>query len=525
MTIARSTIRLAQLAFAAACVVGLVGAWIGLPYHSLWFDELATANIVSAEDLRTMFARNFAETNPPVYYLAVYSFVQFVGMTDTTLRAVSAFFGCVAILIFIVGTRHSFSLPARLFASALATGSYFWFFQSQNARCYTLCLAISAVILSLALSMLRDLSQPVSRGRLAALLLAMTVGGLTHFYLVYQALGVLFILAVFRPRLRLFAGAAGVLIFFSAFAYLRFVSFPYTQIDPNNFWIPKAFSWYPYVLRQVFHQEWRRLGALALGLCLVAIVAGRIMAGRSLMPALRLPGDRVIVLVVAVPLIVLVTAIASSVLIAPSFSDRSFLTCAPFLWALSARLYDIAHEVVAEVGRAFLNAALAVIVLLMSTIVTGRVSEQSSMYLWSAPFRQSAEWIRGVPACRDAIIPVIVLDPKSWYRGDYASRVFDYAYGYYLKGYAQPKIVFIEDVLARAIDPAMSAEMKRRLEGEGCPVVGWAVHGIYEDSIPGLRADLLGALDRSDLKGDRLVAHLFQDGWWGFILAAGGPQK
>ena len=521
-----TTLRLSRLAFAIACAIGLAGAWFALGYHSLWFDELWTAGVVGTDhDLGAMFARNFAETNPPIYYLALFYFSQLAGVSDQALRAFSAFFGCLAIVVFVLGTRQSFSLSARLFAAALATGSYFWFFQSQNVRCYTLALAIGAGIVTIALSLLRDPSRPPASGKLAALAALMLLGSFTHFYVAYQSLGVLLVLLFYRRPLWPYVGAMSAVLVGSLLLYRHFAIAPYSQIDPNNFWFPRDLSWYPLSLRSIVQLEWRRPGVLALGLCVAAIAIGYVRQRRRspdpAVPARSLARDRVLVLVATVPVIVLAAGFLSSVLIAPNFSDRNFLTCAPFLWAFSARLYDLAQE--AEIGRAWragLNAALAFCVLAMAQVVVHRVSDSPVAHLWYQPFRQAAEAVRAEPACRGATIPVIVVDPKGWYRGDYGDRLFAHAYGYYLRGHATPRPVFIEDIRSGRLDAALADEMRARLGGQGCPVVALGIHRVYEGDIPIIRSELLKALGVADVTPDRLATRVLKDGWWGFIFAA-----
>lgn len=531
-TIYDTILRLSRLAFAIACGIGLTGAWFALGYHSLWFDELWTAFVVGTDrDLGAMFARNFAETNPPIYYLALFYFSQVAGSSDEALRAFSAFFGCVSIAVFVFGTRQSFSLSARLFAAALATGSYFWFFQSQNVRCYTLVLSISAGILAVALSLLRDPSRPAGGDRLVALAALMLIGSFTHFYVAYQSLGVLLVLLLRRRALWPYVGAMSAVLVGSLLLYRHFAMAPYSQIDPNNFWFPRELAWYPVSLRSIVQLEWRRPGVLALGLCLIAIVIGHVRQHRrsphSAVPAATLARDPALVLVATVPVIVLACGFLSSVLIAPNFSDRNFLTCAPFLWAVSARLYDLAQE--AEIGRGWragLNAALAFCVLAMAPIVVHRVSDAPVAYLWYQPFRQAAEAVRAEPACRDATIPVVVMDPRAWYKGDYANQLFGHAYGYYLRGYATPRPVFIEDIRARRLDSALAEEMRARLGGQGCPIVALGIHRVYEGEIPILRFELLRALGVADMPAGRLGTRVLKDGWWGFVLAApSGPAR
>ncbi|MBY0319803.1 MAG: glycosyltransferase family 39 protein [Reyranella sp.] len=514
--------RLPQLAFGVACGIGLAGAWIGLTYHSFWFDELSgAAAIGDATDLRATMARIAADTTPPLYYVALFYFAKAFGTGDAALRAFSAFFACASIALFVVGTRRCFSLSARLFAAAMATGSMFWFFQSQNARFYTVCLALSAVVLILALQILRSPPQSFQRSIYAALGIVLLLGVFVHYYFTIEGLAVLMVLFLHRRRERLALCLIGAVLVAATLLYLHFVVTPHVQVDPNNFYIPNTFHWYVAGIRSAFHYSLGRKGALAIALCLAAIIIGHLSAKRR--PALELDGTDT--LIVGVPVLVLVGGIVSSTLFSPNFTDRNLLICSPFLWAIWARLYDWAQQSIGPVARACLALALALVVFWMATIVTLRVSPKESPLLWSEPFRQSAEWIRNVPACRGAVIPVIDLDRKGWYRNDYDQRLFSAIYGRYLQGYATTKIVYLEDIEARRIDPGLADEMRARLAGKGCPIVGWSAHGIYHDSIPGMRTALLAALGLQDAPPDSITIHYFQDGWWGFTFAAGKSVK
>jgi Dolichyl-phosphate-mannose-protein mannosyltransferase len=519
--------KLSRLAFGIACAAGLAGAWIGLTHNSFWFDELSgAATIGDATNLRAMLLRVATDITPPVYYVALFYFAKIFGTGDAALRAFSAFFGCLSIAVFFLGTRRSFSLSGRLFAGALATGSAFWFFQSQNARFYTLCLALSAIILVLALSILRQPQRSPKRGLLAALAAVILLGAFVHYYFTIEGLAVLLILFLYRPGERLQLCVIAGLLVASTLLYLKVVVGPYVQIDPNNFYIPRSFAWYPYMLRTAFHLAFGRLGALALGLCLLAIVVGYFLARKHAAPVQTIVAnlrtaiarDGTEILIVGVPVLTLVGGIVSSLLLSPNFTDRNLLICSPFIWALSARLYDGAQQSIGTTGRAALDLALALIALSMASVVLQRTGPKSSPYLWSEPFRQSAEWIRNVPACRGAIIPVVDIDRKAWYRGDYADRLYGDIYGRYLAGYARPKIVFLEDIEAHRIDAGMAAEMRDRLDGKGCPVIGWSAHGVYEEAVPGMRSALLAALDRQAAPADLVATHIFNDGGRGFIL-------
>ena len=52
--------------------------------------------------------------HPPLYLLTLGAFAQLLGDGETGLRLPSALAACGAIVVFVLGTRAAFSLPARL---------------------------------------------------------------------------------------------------------------------------------------------------------------------------------------------------------------------------------------------------------------------------------------------------------------------------------------------------------------------------------------------------------------------------
>src|SRR5262245_26919226 len=150
--------------FGFAVVAGLAGAFVGLDTHGLWFDELFAARLIEP-DSTSLMARITTDVHPPVYLVLLSLYSKVAGEGDAALRGLSAFAACAAILVFVTATKRTFSLPARLFGAAMATGSLFWFFQAQNVRSYALCLLIGAGILSGCLSLLDEQREP-GRARL-----------------------------------------------------------------------------------------------------------------------------------------------------------------------------------------------------------------------------------------------------------------------------------------------------------------------------------------------------------------------
>jgi hypothetical protein len=465
---------LALACFGAAVVAGLAGAFIGLDAFGFWFDELFTRHVVDpVAGLDGLFARIATDVHPPVYPAALFLYAKVVGESDMALRAFSALSACAAILVFVAGTGGTFSLRGRLFGAAVATSSLFWFFQSQNARSYALCLLISAGILALSLSLLRSWQNRQGNRALPALIALMLVGSFTHFYVLYESLAVLGVLVLVRPQSRVALIAAGGLLILAAALYMKLVMVPHSQASLDTNWYLNTPRWYLQVLASSWQYTFGFAGGIALGLCGAIALTAR----SSRHAAVRWRLSLTTVLLAGVPVIVLLGAIVSSTLLSPNFFDRNYLVISPFFWAIAAALYDGATTASPAPVRCAVNVALSVIVVGMATIGLQRSQAERPTVLYE-PFRESADWVAAQAQCRGAIVPVITTDRRAWYKPGFADELYGSIYGYYLHGFAKLQLIFMEDLRAGHVDPALAAELQARLAGLGCPIVAWSVHNI-----------------------------------------------
>ncbi len=511
--------------FGIACAIGLVGAFVGLETHGFWFDELFTARILEPIDGSSLISRIVTDVHPPIYLVALSFYSGLVGDGDAALRSFSALSACAAIVVFVAGTKRSLSLPARLFGAAMATGSLFWFFQAQNARSYALCLLFSAGILALCLSLLVE-PRRGERAKLVALLLLMFTGSFVHFYVMYESLAALAVLALLRRERRYTMLAAAAALMIASALYVKLVIVPFSRVDLGNNWYANDPTWYYLVLKSCVQYSFGDAGLVALGLCAAGFVFSRIgsparsfdsSAPSSRPDSLdRFPVDSVTTFLVGVPLLVLLGGIVSSTILAPNFFDRNFLIVSPFAWAFSARLYDAAMANTPRLVRTALNIALASIVLAMASIVTLRLPSENAPAMYE-PFRQSAHWIRTLPECRGQLVPVISTDNSRWYKPGYAELIYTSGYGRYLRGYAQPRLVFTEQIRARRLPEGLARELQRRLDGDGCPVVAWAAHNVSPEAMSAAKAALLQSLGRS-MAAAAVETKEFRDGSMGFVL-------
>lgn len=513
--------RIAVICFGAACAIGLVFAFVGLETHSFSYDEMFTARLLQPADGTTLLSRVTTDVHPPLYLLTLALFGHLFGHGDAALRSLSAIAACGSIAVFLTATRSTFSLPARLFGAAMATGSVYWFYQAQNARSYALCLLISTGVMVFGLSFL------VQRGwrplRMAAMLALMIVGSFVHFYVMYVCLAVLIVLSLFQRRHRGVLSASALFLLLTGGSYVRLVMEPHSQVSLWNNWYQNDPAWYAAVLESCFHYALGARGLAALLLCGGVIVYAHFVPEGKLVPAAVAPAsnqwfqlDPATAFLVGVPLLVLAGGIVSSALMAPNFWDRNFLVVSPFIWGLAARSYDAAMERATPLLRLALACALATIVLSMSWIAMSRLphSEVRAIY---EPFRESATWIRSVPSCKAQMLPVVTTDNPAWYKPGYAAFIYESGYGRYLGGFAQPRLIFSRDLDRDRLPRDLILELQRRIAGEGCPILAWSAHNMTLKTINRIEDRLLDALDRHSATM-KIAMKSFHDGSAGYVL-------
>ena len=196
----------------------------------------------------SLFIRIASDLNAPLYAITLSLYSKVVGTSDSALHSFSALAACAAVLLFLFGTRRSFSLPARLFGAAMATGSFYWFVQSQNARNYSLALLIGTGILVVSLGLLAgdkegDDDRRQSR-RVFALLALCVVSCFTHFYLVFVALSALFVLFLVRSRHRALMVAGAIAVFLIIAAYVSLFVANFSRNVLGNSWLQNNLEWY-----------------------------------------------------------------------------------------------------------------------------------------------------------------------------------------------------------------------------------------------------------------------------------------
>ena len=464
----------------ALCVAaGLIGAFVQLDRSSLWYDELFTAWVTTADASPAHVLRRIAtDLHPPLYYLSTYVWSLLFGTGDAGLRSYSAVCAVAMIAVLFFALKPVLTLQGRLVVSALATGSHCWFYMAQNARSYALCLLLGAVLLWLAGRLLRD--RGAQRWPIVALGVAAFAGAFSHFFMTFEGIALCLCLALYVPRRRIvLLGIACGLVVANAL-YLKLVIEPFARFSLTHTWMSNSPGAYVGNILDALKM---------LGLKEIAILALLVWAGFGLW---RLAGlalsrkspavawqvrsaawraaDPFTVICWTVPVLVFLFSLLSSQLVRANFTSQNFLICAPFLWCACGRLYDRFVAEAGPRGRFAIQALVALFMVLTAFVVAGRFVERNE------PWKESAAGVQGFAACRGQVVPVLSEDAPYVRDRTFPDAFQAFFYGRYLDGFARVTAFEHTDIATGRLAPAMRALMIQRLSGQGCPIVAWDTH-------------------------------------------------
>jgi len=458
---------------------GLTTAFYGLGVSSFWHDELFTTFVIGTDhSWAGVFARALQDGHPPVFSLAIFAYSELFGVSEVSLRAFSALLATASLILFVRITRDVFSLQARLFATGVATASYFWFYQSQNARSYSLGLFVGVLILWAAISLIR---KPILEIRWFytpwfRLTLFTFVGISIRYYMLFVALAVLAILFIFESRLRIKIMSLGIALLVVTYCYLKFVVHPNSIFLLDTSWVESNTRWYKTQTDWAIHTTVSNTKVLGAFLSIIFFV--------SWLSKDRLNLSRIALktglLCMAVPILVVVAGISSSVLMSPNYTDRNVLLASPFLWGTVAFLYDLALGGIVKYRQATLILTAGFVAFMLS-IAPSRAMPRNT------PFRESAAAINAIAGCRGKSIPVFLGD-RSHITPAGIKILGNGIYGHYLDRSIQPDPVFIEEVLSGRVKPVST-----------CRIVAWGAHFINSESIAHQLASRLAAVQRTPI--------------------------
>lgn len=128
---------------AFAAIIALIVRWNGLASQSLWGDEGFTLWISRLSPSQIWQAVQ-SDTSPPLYYLLLHFWIHWFGISETSLRGMSAFFETLSIPIFYLLAKKMLSdKKAVVVAMALFALCAFQVEYAREARFYGLLLFLS----------------------------------------------------------------------------------------------------------------------------------------------------------------------------------------------------------------------------------------------------------------------------------------------------------------------------------------------------------------------------------------------
>jgi uncharacterized membrane protein len=127
--------------FFALFAIALCFRLPGISFHSLWFDETSTANMVSQPSYSDMLKAVITiEGTPPFFFYMEKAFISVLNLpvNETTLRILPMLFGVLSCILFFILFREIGSIAIGWQAFICISFSSYMINQAQEARCYSL---------------------------------------------------------------------------------------------------------------------------------------------------------------------------------------------------------------------------------------------------------------------------------------------------------------------------------------------------------------------------------------------------
>lgn len=162
---------------AGITVFGTFLRFKSLAYESLWLDELVTVDVISG-GIKKIFEACINAEWLPFYPLILWIWTKFFGITDFSLRALSAFIRVIGIIAIYYLGKKIFSKQVGLVAALFLSAARFHIVYSREARSYSLVFLL--VILSY-LSLVKQIEKPSIRNSILYIL-STTLCIYTHYF-------------------------------------------------------------------------------------------------------------------------------------------------------------------------------------------------------------------------------------------------------------------------------------------------------------------------------------------------------
>ncbi len=173
--------------------------------QSVWYDELATAEVIDGDLSTAWDAYTATEATPPLFYALTWIWTHLFGSGDAALRTVSAAAMTAAVPVTFLAARSFVSERAALLAAALVAVNPTMVWYGQEARAYGLLVLFAALSLW-ATGRVRRTPTP---GPVAVWAIVAALALFVHFFAIFLLVAeAIVIVRACRPRPRALAPAA-----------------------------------------------------------------------------------------------------------------------------------------------------------------------------------------------------------------------------------------------------------------------------------------------------------------------------
>ncbi len=160
--------------------VGAVLRAFRIGSESLWLDEGYSVHFVTSMSMTEIVLElPWMDNSPPLYYVLLDAWTVLFGLSETSIRSLSALFGiCTIVVIYLVG-RELYSERVGLLSAGFLSLSSFHVWYAQDARMYTLLALLTALSF---LFLLRWFDDFVDRTSAVLYVIAAVAMGYTHVF-------------------------------------------------------------------------------------------------------------------------------------------------------------------------------------------------------------------------------------------------------------------------------------------------------------------------------------------------------
>lgn len=172
--------------FWSLMLVALLVRVVIIDRREFWLDESVSGLFAGADSLGELLGMLRQESNPPLYYLFLFTWEKLYGNSELSLRLPSLLFGLMSVwLMWRVTAQMGGRLLARGLAAAVGALSPLWVFYSLEARSYMMFWTLGLAVASLLKDWVDERETTDAAGRAGAPLIGASALTLAAFYTNY----------------------------------------------------------------------------------------------------------------------------------------------------------------------------------------------------------------------------------------------------------------------------------------------------------------------------------------------------